>query len=217
VSDQAVVVLTLHRLQEPLPEDWAVLDDDERERAGRFVFDRDRAPWVASHAWMRRQLGDVIGVDPHALVIDREGGKPHVAGGPAFSLSHTRTTSALAVCTEPGRAVGADVEEVPETVDRGAAALILGPRELAACDEGGPDAFARAWTRKEAWVKASGAGLDDGCRTVDLLGPTTPEGWAISTVAGLTDHEGHRLVASVAATAPRMVLTVRLSGIRCAG
>lgn len=217
MTGQTVVVLTLHGLRTPGPDDWHLLDADERARAGRFAFHRDRDPWVAAHAWMRRELADVVGVDPSALLIDRTRDKPRLAHGPPFNLSHTLTTGALAVCAgsegDEDLEVGVDVEAVPTTVDRDAAALVLGPRELLACDTGGPEAFARAWTRKEAWVKASGSGLHDGCRSVDLVSGTTPEGWAVITVAGLVDPTGRRLVASVVVTAPRVVLTVRLEGI----
>jgi 4'-phosphopantetheinyl transferase len=93
-------------------------------------------------------------------------GKPRLAlaGAPAFNLSHARGMALVAV--SGGAAVGVDVEQVHGLRDVLALAQrFLTPTEAAAVvaattAPGGRDlAFLRAWTRKEAVLKASGHGL----------------------------------------------------------
>lgn len=186
----ATVTVVVRLLGSATRRDLAVLDAHERERARRFVFDVDRDRYVAAHAWTRRMLAARTDVRPGDITVVRdERGKPGVPGGPSFSLSHDDDLAALAV-GPPGMAIGVDVARIPREVDVQAAALVLGPAELAAATAtdgtgSGPGAFATAWTRKEAWVKATGEGLHDGLRTVDLLHDRTPDGLWVRTFARL--------------------------------
>lgn len=180
--------------------DWSVLSPDERARANRFRSAVHRYRWIAAHAWVRRRLSARTGVSPEALVFTTgHRGKPTLPGGPWFNLAHAGALAALAVAAD--RPVGVDLEPVPGTVDPDAAALVLSAEELAAVRAGGPLAFAVAWTRKEAWVKALGTGLDDTTRTVSLLGDpaSAPDGMTVRTVVDRTTDPGHDVVVSVAA------------------
>lgn len=180
--------------------DWSVLGPDEQARAHRFRSATDRRRWVAAHAWLRRRLAARTGVSPEALGFTiGHRGKPTLPAGPWFNLAHAGGLAALAVAAD--RPVGVDLEPVPGTVDLDAAALVLSGEELAAVHAGGPHAFAVAWTRKEAWVKALGTGLDDTTRTVSLLGDPAgaPDGITVRTVVDRTTHPGHAVVVSVAA------------------
>ena len=94
--------------------------------------------------------------DPAGLVFDRTcrcgepHGKPTLDGGPAFSLTHAGAVVGVAVLG--GGPVGLDVEPVRVLPDLDAMARHVGaPAE--------PAAFFRAWTRKEALLKATGDGL----------------------------------------------------------
>jgi len=70
-----------------------------------------------------------------------QGGKPSLAGGPSFSVSHSGRRVAVALCADAE--VGLDFEEVP-----------------AGNDAGGPAARALGqWTATEAALKSVGAGL----------------------------------------------------------
>ncbi|EST21818.1 hypothetical protein N566_27090 [Streptomycetaceae bacterium MP113-05] len=113
-----------------------------------------------------------------------------------FSLSHTHGLVAVALADS---AVGIDVEGVPDARTAADIAPMLHPverAELAALPASErPTAFARCWTRKEAYLKATGAGLTEtpaathvgsgpdpaplpGCRLVDH---TAPAGYAAAT------------------------------------
>ncbi|MFO0583498.1 MAG: 4'-phosphopantetheinyl transferase superfamily protein [Anaeromyxobacter sp.] len=143
----------------------ALLSQEERARAGRFLQPRDRERFVAGRAALRLVVAARAGVAPEALAIaPAPGGKPRVAGGPPFSLSRSDGLALLGVGR--GRALGVDLERVREVPAAEAiAARVLGPRELAAWRAAGGgrgDAFLRAWTRTEALVKALGLGLGAG-------------------------------------------------------
>ena len=93
-------------------------------------------------------------------------GKPGLAGSPLrFNLSHCRELVAVAI-TE-GFEVGVDVEPVePRHATADVARRVYGPAELADLAAQPDEAhrvarFFERWTVKEAWVKATGVGLDD--------------------------------------------------------
>jgi 4'-phosphopantetheinyl transferase len=145
--------------------DEALLDEQERGRAARFVFERDRRRFVAAHASLRRLLGQRTGQAPHALRFDQGPyGKPRLRGSPgcAFSLSHSGDLALVALAADGE--IGVDLEPVQPMRD--AEALVrqcLSEREqlhlhaLPASEQ--PLAFLQAWTRKEACLKAVGTGL----------------------------------------------------------
>lgn len=145
----------------------AALSDEERARAARFRGADDRTRFVAAHAALRSILGRYAGCPPEAIAFDLgPHGKPGLAvpsgTGIAFNLSHSGGLAVVAVAR--GRRVGVDVEAVRPMAERDAiVARFLSPRERAdfagLSDPLRQDAFFRAWTCKEAYIKAIGTGL----------------------------------------------------------
>lgn len=147
---------------------YGVLDRTERERAGRFRFERDCVRFGLSHGWVRLLLGQYLRRDPSRVRLGVSAlGKPFVqedAPEPPlqFSLSHSGELAVLAVAR--GRPVGADVEAIlPERATPEIAARFFSPEEAQGLgrlpQERRAEAFFRCWTRKEAYVKARGDGL----------------------------------------------------------
>ncbi|MCX5199457.1 4'-phosphopantetheinyl transferase superfamily protein [Streptomyces sp. NBC_00249] len=178
--------------------DTSDLDDRERARAARFVSPRSRARYVAAHIALRRVLSTYLGLPAGELAFGRDPcpgcggphGRPVLTGSgsvPHFSLSHSRGLAVVAVAATP---VGVDVQYVPpaRTVERCAPALH--PREqteLAAVPEvRRPEAFARLWARKEAYLKGIGTGLSRS-PAADYLGDDPrahPLGWRVHDLTG---------------------------------
>jgi 4'-phosphopantetheinyl transferase len=144
--------------------DWAVLDADERARAARFVFERDRRRFVARRAALRRCLGQALGLAPRAVAY-RTGphGRPSVAEATLdFSLSHSGELALIALAE--GVRVGVDIEHIDATkagpgmltphVEPGSAAAAE-----AALQRGDPKPFFGWWTVVEATAKARGVGI----------------------------------------------------------
>ena len=108
------------------------------------------------------------------LAVGAHGRPSLAAGGIDFNLSHAGSLVVLALSTTR---VGIDVEVTNRTTDwRAIARRFFSPVEFAAieaCDEAERrTAFFRAWTRKEAFVKALGTGLATGFSRFDVsIGP----------------------------------------------
>lgn len=160
----------------------SLLSGDEAARAARLVFPLHRARWIASRAFLRRVLAARAGCGPREVRFAYgPGGKPalaHPAGQLEFSLSHAEGYAACAVTG--GDAVGMDLEVVRPVQDFAAvAARFFSAREnedlLALPESDRLRAFFECWTRKEAFLKATGDGL---ARPLDsfsvTLGPGVP-------------------------------------------
>jgi 4'-phosphopantetheinyl transferase len=156
----------------------ALLSPAERERRDRYAFEADRARFTVAAALLRLVGGQMLGVTPEQVQIDRKCrtcGKPHGKpslglGAPQVSVSHSGDWVALAVCADAP--VGVDLEHAARRNNYQAlAAHVLGPAEAPATDEA---AFLRYWVRKEALVKATGDGLSAGLRQVTVTAPGEP-------------------------------------------
>lgn len=147
---------------------WQTLSSDERARAERFRFEKDRTRFVVARGALRSILSRYVGLHPARLSFAYGAqGKPELAGLTThstlrFNLSHAGA-AALCAVTE-GREIGVDVEFIREDfASMEIAERFFSPREVAALQELPQQARTRAffncWTRKEAYIKALGEGL----------------------------------------------------------
>ena len=144
------------------------LAEDERARAGRFMFTRDRDHFIVARGVLRAILGRYMNRAPESLSF-RYGahGKPALAGEDnrdaiRFNLSHSHGVALYAITR--AREVGIDIERircdlaVAEIAER-----FFSPHEVAMLkmlpSKQQRQAFFRCWTRKEAYIKARGEGL----------------------------------------------------------
>jgi 4'-phosphopantetheinyl transferase len=146
----------------------ARLSPEERARAERFHFARDRQRFVGARGLLRGLLGRYLGIEPAALQFAYgPRGKPSLMaeGGPGrlrFNVSHSGGLALLAFAW--GRELGVDIEwERPVPEAESIARSHFSPHERAALSRLAPAersrAFFRCWTRKEAFIKATGDGL----------------------------------------------------------
>ncbi len=154
-----------------------LLSPDEVHRASRFRLEQHRKRFAAGRGALRRILGACLEVSAETLKFSYgPNGKPAVAsppgaGGLEFNLSHSEDLALLAVTRGPS--VGVDLERVrllPDADDlvqrffsRREAAVFqrLPPRER-------PAAFFNLWTRKEAFLKATGEGIAQSLHLVEV-------------------------------------------------
>ena len=143
----------------------AFLSDDERERAARFHFARDRDRFVAGRGQLRETLGALLKVPPAAVEFAYgPQGKPALAHETdlRFNLSHSQDWALLAMTV--GCEVGVDLEFMrPDLNPLEVAPSVFSPEECAVL-ENLPEserlaAFYGYWTRKEAFIKALGLGF----------------------------------------------------------
>jgi 4'-phosphopantetheinyl transferase len=144
------------------------LSRDERARADRFVFPADRNHFIAARGILRELLGAYLALLPAKLKF-RYGthGKPALDANASdsvlqFNLSHSKGLAIYAFSR--GRELGVDVEQIrPQSAGEDIARRYFASSEVAELQalptNLRPEAFFLCWTRKEAYVKAHGAGL----------------------------------------------------------
>ena len=146
----------------------AVLSDDERSRAARFHFPTDRQNFVAARALLRMILAGYLATDPNLLTFAYSKkekpclGPEHAGSEVNFNLTHSGGVALFAFTRH--REVGIDVEQVRRDFDVEAIARRFFSTHEQHQLAGLPNdtrfaAFFRCWTRKEAYIKATGEGL----------------------------------------------------------
>jgi 4'-phosphopantetheinyl transferase len=149
----------------------------ERRRAESFHFDRDRNRFMAGRGTLRTILGYYLHAPPPTVELTvGSHGKPSLEGplargGLHFNLAHCEDLALLAVTR--GCVVGVDLERI-RAMDNTEemAACFCSPRESAEFQFLPPGeratAFFRLWTRKEAWLKATGQGIGESLDSVEV-------------------------------------------------
>lgn len=145
-----------------------ILSPDESARASRFHFAADRQRFITSRALLRMILAGYLATDPKYLNFAySQKEKPsldpeHASSGVRFNLSHSGGIALFAFARN--RDVGVDVEKVRSDFEAEAIAnrfFSAHERERLAAlpEEKKFESFFRCWTRKEAYIKATGDGL----------------------------------------------------------
>jgi 4'-phosphopantetheinyl transferase len=167
-SEIDVVVMRVSQDEEAAAAAVAVLSPDERRRANRYIMPCDRRRFIGRRAQLRTLLGKRLGLAAASVRLSSTTyGKPVLAApldtsGIAFSLSHAGDLTVYAFASN--MSVGVDVESIRmiDNADR-VARIAFSPREYATYERlpvgDKPMAFLNCWTRKEAFVKATGTGL----------------------------------------------------------
>jgi 4'-phosphopantetheinyl transferase len=148
-----------------------LLSQDERDRAARFHFAKDREHFVYARGVLRILLGRYLDVPPQSVTF-RYGrtGKPELSPTSHdtnlhFNVSHSH--GYLLVAIARNCAVGIDIETIRSEMDIEAIAerffssaeteqlrFLTGPEKR--------EGFFNGWTRKEAYLKARGEGIGEG-------------------------------------------------------
>ncbi len=161
-----------------------LLSGDELERAQRLVFERDRRRFIVARGLLRLLLARYTGSAARDLVFGYEArGKPFLAGpagvaAPAFNLAHAEEWAAYGFTLRGP--IGVDIEYHTALEDMGQLAATIFSEHEQATLEAVPAhqrlaAFYAGWTRKEAFVKALGAGLSFPLAGVEVaLHPAEP-------------------------------------------
>lgn len=156
----------------------AGLSSEERARADRALSDARRREYLATRGMLRELLAGYSGV-PGGRIALGVGlhGKPYWAGprlkqGITFNVAHSQGLALFAVAVN--REVGVDVEwrrawgaEATRLAGRFASVAERGEIEAVSAPPRS-EAVAGWWTRKEAYLKATGTGLARALDTCDV-------------------------------------------------
>ena len=145
-----------------------MLSDTEKNGAARFRFETDRAHFIIAHGMLRKVLSRYLDVAPSRLRFSYGVcGKPVLEGMPGgcslcFNMSHSHDIALFALAWNSR--IGVDVEYIRFIPDAEVIAKrFFAPQENSAFSAVPPDkkleAFYNCWTRKEAFLKATGDGL----------------------------------------------------------
>ena len=154
-----------------------LLAPDEAQRAERFRFERDQRRFTVARGSLRAILATYVNLDPARLSFAYSSrGKPTLAELDAsnslhFNLTHSDELAVLAITR--ACPLGIDVEHIRPLNDAsGIADRFFSAREsqgLAALPvTEKPAAFFNLWTRKEAWLKATGDGISESLDKVEV-------------------------------------------------
>ena len=158
------------RLDEPAKagSEAVVLSPDEIARASRFHFEKDRIYFRRCRSALRGVLAGYLTTPAAEIRFEYlASGKPQLAGeqnprGLQFNVSHSANMALIAVGSE--HRLGVDIEKIRADVDT----TTLAERFFSLRERAGlqalPDrlrvpGFFACWTRKEAFLKATGEGL----------------------------------------------------------
>lgn len=158
------------RLDEPVDATSApsILSFDELTRASRFHFEKDRLHFARCRSALRFLLSRYLGIPAAEIRFEYQpSGKPELAAQQnprqlQFNVSHSAGLALIAVSA--GHRLGIDIEKIRVDVD----ITTLAERFFSARERAGlrilPDrlrvlGFFACWTRKEAFLKATGDGL----------------------------------------------------------
>jgi 4'-phosphopantetheinyl transferase len=171
------------------------LSADERERAARFRFDRDRDRYIVCRGSLRELLAARLRIAPASVqFVYGRFGKPAIDQPEIrFNVSHSHGMAMIALARS--REVGCDIERIdPLFAGEKIPERFFSPYEVAAlralpaADQ--CDAFFRCWTRKEAYIKACGMGISLALDSFDVtVGPNQPpallrgaDGWSLRAI-----------------------------------
>lgn len=168
-SDEVHVWLaSLNQTAETIQNLRQILSADEEKRAERFYFPRHREHFIVARGLLRTILGLYLDKEPQTLSFSYNSyGKPSLIpeqGGDnlRFNLSHSHELALYAVTRN--RDIGVDIERIStERSCEEIAERFFSPLEKATLRSLPANikhqAFFNCWTRKEAFIKATGKGL----------------------------------------------------------
>jgi 4'-phosphopantetheinyl transferase len=164
-SDVHVWVIDLEASQSCVRKLSSTLSSDEMDRATSFTFEHLTTRFCVCRGLLRAFVGTYLGTAPRDIeFLYGRCGKPFVAGADAFqfNLAHSENMAVYAFAC--GCDLGIDIERVRDIQDiAGIARHFFCPEEVADLTSVSArerlESFFACWTRKEAYIKATGEGL----------------------------------------------------------
>ncbi|MFK7921045.1 MAG: 4'-phosphopantetheinyl transferase superfamily protein [Bacteroidia bacterium] len=151
---------------------------EERERASRFHFEKDRKRFISGRGSLRQILALYLGKQAQDIEFAyTANGKPLIqtslgAEALKFNLSHSGEWMLLAISMD--REIGIDIEHIRHNIEvQEIAQRFFSPAEIRSLEQlhgiEQVERFYRYWTRKEAFIKAIGMGISFPLEQVDVF------------------------------------------------
>jgi 4'-phosphopantetheinyl transferase len=147
-----------------------MLSQAEHERAKRYHQIRDTNRFIISRGAARAILGKYLNLEPSSVEFCQgPNKKPFLKNSNLFyNISHSGDLILLAISTAE---IGCDIELINRKFDFSDILIdyFSGQEEAFIAQENSIERFFILWTRKEAFTKATGKGLDDELKLVPSL------------------------------------------------
>lgn len=140
-------------------------NEDEKKRASRFVFEKDRYQYISAHGALRDVLSRYVGIDASQVQFRKSiTGKPFLSKPHTnleFNISHSGDKILIGIAHSP---LGVDIEMIKNNFafDEVSNVYFSEKEKTGIKTSVKPqETFLRFWTRKEAILKASGSGISE--------------------------------------------------------
>ena len=143
---------------------YKMLSDDEKDRAGKYHFEKDRNNYLVSRGLLRLILSKYLSIKAQEIIFEyNKYGKPYLKNNNlSFNIAHSSSTFIMTVTKEYD--IGIDIEfmrddlEIINMANNFFSEYEI--KELLSLDQTNRlEGFYNCWTRKEAFIKAVGKGL----------------------------------------------------------
>ena len=144
---------------------WRVLDEAEQTQAGKFKNALLHKRYVEIHGRLRNILAQKLNEPPEKITIKKaEHGKPYLADYPELGFNLSHSADRLMIAVSWNCQLGADIEISKQRINlSGLVDKCFAEEEIAYWTQLPENKknleFYRFWTRKEAFVKATGHGI----------------------------------------------------------
>jgi 4'-phosphopantetheinyl transferase len=146
----------------------------EIERMARYAQHADRVRFAVARSVLRGILGAHLGRDPAQFQFEvGKYGRPSLVAHPGLSFNVSHSGERVLVALSAVRTVGVDIEAIDPALDwRPLLDLVCAPEEARRI--GTVREFYRCWTAKEALLKATGVGIGEGLKSIDVTSAQVP-------------------------------------------
>ena len=148
------------------------LDYDELKRSERFAFEKDRNQFITAHGMLRNILSRYMDFSPSQIQFKRtSNGKPYVHFPTTFikfNISHSENLILIALADHE---IGIDLEKVKDSFEYNELSKTYFSHHEQKEITSSPlpkKTFYKLWTRKEAVLKASGIGITDELKNIEI-------------------------------------------------
>lgn len=176
-SEIHIHLIDISKLRNDIQKFNGILSDEEKEKSGKYTFARDRERAIVTYFFRRKILSEYTGLSPENLSFKiGKSGKPFIdnQGLTYLKFNYSHSGNLIVYALNRDAEIGVDIELVKEFPDLNSLVnnyfsdiekkAFWGLTTL----KNKLNFFYKIWTRKEAFFKALGTGLNDDLRNFNL-------------------------------------------------
>jgi 4'-phosphopantetheinyl transferase len=152
-----------------VPQHWDYLDDYEKNRAEKFYFEDDKVRYILSRSILKKLLSCIFKIEIDTITIDYSASKPVIRHLPVqFNISHSGDFVFIGISKA---VIGVDIEKInPDFEYKDIINRYFDSNEIETIEQSENQVFKfyKYWTRKEAFLKAWGTGLDFDLESINV-------------------------------------------------